>query len=214
MRHVIALSVLLACLPAAQAQLGPTDARIISRPMPSKAPASRTFSAEAELLVAADGDVDSVTLVASSGDEDFDKHWRKSMSDWQFVPAVDENGLPQQSTTRVFYKLNNLVIGETTRNAVTESQRIERMTCKDFDWEYRIVSDALARRFALLDPLLKTPQIMLVAERKPSPDQLELLNERYDRIVSDVVRHCRGNPDDPVWQAVLKPAMEAALTAP
>jgi TonB family protein len=203
----------LALITTAHAQVGPTVARVVHKQMPSRAPAAATFTAEADLLVGTDGEVDSVELVTSSGDAEFDKQWRKAMSGWRFVPAVDDAGQPQQSTVRVVYRNNGLVVGTQASNPVTESQRIERMACKDFDWEYRTVNDALARRFALLDPLLKTPRIMLVAESNPSEAQLAVLNTRYDQVINDVARHCRDNPTDALWKAVLKPAMEAALVA-
>lgn len=204
----------LALASASQAQLGPSNPRVVSRQMPSKAPVALTFTAEADLFIHTDGEVGTITIVTSSGDADFDKQWKKSMSNWRFIPAVDATGQPQQSTVRVVYKQNGLVIGAPAGNAVTESERIDKMSCKDFDFEYRIVTDSLARRFALLDPLLKTPKIMLIAENKFSEAQVAVLNERYDQVVTDVAKHCRENPTDAFWKAVLKPAMEAALTAP
>ena len=193
--------------------MGPSNARFVTRSMPSKAPAAQTFTAEADLFIHSDGEVGTITIVTGSGDDEFDKQWKKSMSHWQFVPAVDASGTPAQSTVRVVYKNTGLVIGAPAGNAVTESERIDKMSCKDFDWEYRIVTNALARRFALLDPLLKTPKIMLIAENKPSEAQLAALNERYDQVINDVAKHCRDNPTDAFWKAVLKPALEAALVA-
>jgi TonB family protein len=191
--------------------MGPAAARVLAKQMPSKAPSAPTFTAEASVIVDTNGEVGSADIVTGTGDEEFDKQWLKSMSDWRFVPAVDEAGQPIQSTVRVLYRNNALAVGAPPGNAVTESQRIERMTCKDFDWEYRFVNDVLSRRFALLDPLLKTPRIMLVAENNPSEAQLETLADRYDDVVSDVAKHCRDNPADALWKGVLKPAMEAAL---
>ncbi len=213
MRQVIVSLGLLALVPAAQAQMGPSAPRIVSKQMPSKAPAALTFTAEADLLVHSDGEVGTISITTSSGDADFDKQWKKSMSYWRFVPSVDGAGQPEQSTVHVTYKNTGLTIGGATSNPVTDSERIDKMSCKDFDWEYRIVSDSLARRFALLDPLLKTPKIMLVAENKLSESQVAVLNERYDDVINDVAKHCRDNPTDAFWKAVLKPALEASLTA-
>jgi TonB family protein len=212
-RQVIVLLGFFALAPAVQAQMGPSTARYVSRNMPSKAPAAQTFTAEADLTVHTDGEVGSIDIVTGSGDADFDKQWKKAMSNWQFVPAVDAGGVPVQSTVRVVYKNNGLLIGAPAGNAVTESERIGRMSCKDFDWEYRIVTGTLARRFALLDPLLKTPKIMLIAENNLAEPQLTLLNERYDETINGIAKHCRDNPTDAFWKAVAKPALEAALTA-
>lgn len=193
--------------------MGPSAPRIVSKQMPSKAPAALTFTAEADLLVHSDGEVGTINISTSSGDAEFDKQWKKSLSYWRFVPAVDAAGQPEQSTVHVIYKNTGLNIGGAASNPVTESERIDKMSCKDFEWEYRIVSDSLQRRFALLDPLLKTPKIMLVAENKLSESQVALLNERYDDVVNEVAKHCRNNPTDRFSKAVLKPALEAAITA-
>jgi hypothetical protein len=212
-RQVIVSLGLLALASAAQAQMGPAAPRVVSKQMPSRAPAGQTFTAEADLLVHSDGEVGTINITTSSGDAEFDKQWKKSMAYWRFVPSVDAAGQPEQSTVHVTYKNTGLTIGGATSNPVTDSERIDKMTCKDFDWEYRIVTDSLARRFALLDPLLKTPKIMLIAENKLGEAQVAVLNEKYDDIINDVAKHCRDNPDNAFWKAVLKPALEAALVA-
>ena len=89
-------------------------------------------------------------------------------------------------------------------------------------WEYRVrfgraiaglASDPLARRFALLDPLLKTPKIMLIAENNLGEAQVAVLNEKYDDVLSNVARQCRDNPGNAFWKEMLKPALETALIA-
>lgn len=206
----------LAFMATAHAQLGPSSPRALTRHMPSKAPASATFNAEAELRIASDGDVDSVEIVASSGDEAFDKQWRKQMSDWQFVPAVDAAGQPVESLVLVTYKSSGglaIQVGDSAaRNAITDSERIARMTCRDYSWEYYIVANALPRRLALLDPLLKTPLVMLAADSPLSESQSASLRERYDELISDAIKQCRDNPEAAFWTAVLKPNLQAALT--
>jgi hypothetical protein len=207
----------------AHAQLGPSSARVISREMPSKAPAVQTFTAEAELLVTRRGGVDFVKIIAGSGDEAFDKQWKKSLSDWRFVPAVDEAGQPYESNVNVIYKTNGISVlpsrpvGSSAGDAATakvleESERFDRMTCKDFLWEYEIVSDVLPRRLALLDPLLKTPLVMMSAEPNVNGEQLKTLRERYDPIVSQAAKQCRDDPAAPFWSGVMKPSLLTGLT--
>jgi TonB family protein len=203
---------------SAQAQLGPSSPRAVVRHMPTKAPAMATFNAEAELRIATDGDVDSVTIVTGSGDEAFDKQWKKSMSDWQFVPAVDAAGQPAESQVRVTYKSSgglSIQAGDNaTRNAVIESERIARMTCRDYSWEYFFVTNALPRRLALLDPLLKTPLVMLAAESPLTEAQSQSLRERYDQLISDAIKQCRDDPEAAFWTAVFKPNLQSALANP
>jgi TonB family protein len=217
-RQLFIVCGLLVFAATAQAQLGPSSPRAVVRHMPTKAPAVATFNAEAELTIATDGDVDAVNIVASSGDEAFDKQWRKSMSDWQFVPAVDAAGQPAESQVRVTYKSSgglSIQAGDNaTRNAVTDSERIARMTCRDYSWEYYFVINALPRRLALLDPLLKTPLVMLAAESPLGDAQSQGLRERYDELLSDAVKQCRDNPEAAFWTAVLKPNLQAALANP
>jgi TonB family protein len=220
MRRLLAFPIILVFVTVGHAQVGPAAARVISRPMPSKAPAAQTFNAEAELLVDSRGRVDRVEILSGSGDEAFDKQWRKSLSDWRFVPAVGADGEPAESNVRTSYKNNVITVlpvapsGATpsaARTVLEESERLERLTCKDFLWEYAIVTDSMSRRLALMDPLLKTPQVMLTAELRLTAEQQAALRDRYDQLISDAARQCRDNPDGPFWSGTLKPLLQGAL---
>lgn len=210
MRHTLALTASLLLAATAQAQVGPTAARIISKPMPAKAASGQAADAEAELLVNKKGKVSEATIVAGTGDEAFDKQWRKSLSDWRFVPAVDENGTPHESTLRVQYK-NNGLAGLPPANAVADGERMERMTCKDFVWEYELVIDALPRRLAMLDPLLRTPLATVLAEGDVSEAQTQSVRERYEQIAANIAGHCRDNPEDAFFTKVFRPTLRAEL---
>lgn len=211
---VILGSFVLMC--AAQAQVGPSPARAISRPMPSKAPSGvQSFTAEAELVVSKKGRVDSAVVVTGTGDAAFDKEWRKSLEDWRYVPAVDADGQPVDSQALVTYKNNVLsdrpsgAAAATASNAITESDRIARLTCKDFLWEYNVVTNALPRRLALLDPLLKTPLTMLASEGADAA-RVTALRAGYDDLVDEAAKQCRDNPDALFWAGIFKPLLQAA----
>lgn len=208
---------------AAQAQVGPATARVISRPMPSKAPSGvDAIRAEAKLTLTRKGKVYLIEILKSSGDDSFDKAWRKSLDEWRFIPAVTPEGEPIESTVHVIYTNSGVTVqpylpngdaDATTRNVINESDRIEKLTCKDFAWEYEILIDALPRRFALLDPLLKTPQVMYAAATPLTQDQQKTLHDRYDQVLAEVAKQCRDNPEEAFWKGALKPAMDAALAA-
>lgn len=200
----------------AQAQMGPAPARAISRPMPSKAPSVQTFTAEANLIVSRKGRVDFAEVATSSGDASFDKEWKKILSDWRFVPAVGADGQPMESHVRVTYSGNSLVdtpstaAGEPAPSGLSEPERIASLTCKDFLWEYYIVVNALPRRLALLDSLLKTPLTLLTAEGADAA-QVAALRPRYDDLVGEGAKQCRDNPDVPFWSGIFKPILQGAL---
>jgi TonB family protein len=214
MRQVLLSLSFLALMATAHAQQGPAPSRLLARPMPAKAPAPKTYDAEAELLITSRGRVDEVTIIKESGDQDFDKQWRKIMSTWRFLPAVNAAGEPVDSLARVIYTPTSLTVrpvqAESTPQ-VDESVRIERLTCKDFLWEYRIVTDAQPRRLALMDPLLKTPQRMLLVQSNLDEAGAQKLTAEYDRIVQDAAEICDDNPDVLFLENALKPAMEARL---
>lgn len=219
MRKIIVLMGFFALTPAAQAQMGPVGARAITRPMPSKAPSGvQNFTAEADLIVSRKGRVDFVEIITSSGDPDFDKEWKKSLADWRYVPAVGADGQPTESHSHVTYKNNGISEhpssseGVAAPNPVTNAERLDRLTCKDFLWEYYIVTNTLPRRLALMDPLLKAPLLNFNAEARTEAAQRQALRERYDDIVDDVAKQCRDNPDTLVWPSVFKPLLQAALT--
>lgn len=217
MRNIITFLGLFVAAATAQAQVGPTPARAIIRPMPSKAPSVQTFNAEADLIVSKKGRVDFVEIVSSSGDPAFDKEWKKSLEDWRYVPAVDAAGEPAESHSRVTYKNNALSEspwapdGAAATPTLGEPERLARMTCNDFLWEYYIVSNALPRRLALLDSLLKTPLAMYTAEANPTQAQQTELRSRYDDLVDDAAKQCRDNPGTAFWSGIFKPMLQAAV---
>jgi TonB family protein len=219
-RQVIISLGFLALVPAAQAQMGPSAPRVIIRPMPSLAPSGvQTFSAEARVVVSRKGRVESAEIIKGSGDPAFDKQWHKVLSDWRYVPAVDAAGEPVEGSTTITY--SNAGISDRpelpgggeapARNTVSEAQRIERLTCKDFLWEYYIVTNAMSRRMALLDPLLKTPLVMFMTEAQLNETQQASLRPRYDGILDDVAKQCRDNAEASFWSAVMKPALQASI---
>ena len=221
MFKVIALLGSFILMSAAQAQMGPVAARAISRPMPSKAPSGvQTFSAEAELIVSKKGRVDFVEIVTSSGDAAFDKEWKKSLSDWRYVPAVDAAGQPIESHSHVTYKNSGIsdrptsADGAPAANVISETDRLAKLTCHDFLWEYYIVANTLPRRLALMDSLLKTPMVMFAAEAKLDATQQQGVRERYDDLVNEAVKQCRDQPDSPVWESVFKPLLKNATGTP
>ncbi len=217
MRKIITLLGSFILVSAAQAQMGPSPARAISRPMPTKAPSGvQTFTAEADLIVSKKGRVEFVQVVTGSGDDSFDKEWKKTLSDWRYVPAVGADGGPAERHSRVTYKNNALsdkpwtADGSPPPETVSEPERIARLTCKDFLWEYYIVTNALPRRLALLDPLLKTPLTMLTADGADAA-KVAALRPRYDDIVDDAAKQCRDNPDAQFWAGIFKPILQGAL---
>lgn len=216
-RKIIVLTGLLALLPAAaQAQMGPASARPISKPMPSKAPSGvQNFAAEADLLVSRKGRVDFVEIITSSGDAAFDKEWKKALSDWRYVPAVGADNQPAESHSRVTYKNNGISERPASTdgaapNPVTDAERLGRLTCHDFLWEYYIVTNTLPRRIALMDPLLKAPLLAFHVEAGTPPAQQQAFRERYDGIVDEAAKQCRDSPDALFYSGVLKPLLQAA----
>ena len=155
-------------------------------------------------------------MVTSSGDPAFDKEWKKSLSDWRYVPAVGADGQPTESHSHVTYKNNGIserpssADGGAAANPVTDAERLDRLTCKDFLWEYYIVTNTLPRRLALMDPLLKTPLLTFNAEARTEPARQQALRERYDGVVDEAAKQCRDNPDTVFWAGVLKPLLQAA----
>jgi TonB family protein len=215
-RKIIVLTGLLALASAtAQAQMGPASARPISKPMPSKAPRGVTnFAAEADLIVSRKGRVDFVEIVTSSGDAAFDKEWKKTLADWRYVPAIGADNQPVESHSRVTYRNNGISerpasTDGAAANPVTDAERLGRLTCHDFLWEYYIVTNTLPRRLALMDPLLKAPLLAFHAEAGTPPAQQQAFRERYDAIVDEAAKQCRDNADTLFYPGILKPLLQA-----
>jgi TonB family protein len=222
-------AMLLAMLSPAGAQVGPAEARPIMGQLGAIPPAftrdNRELRTEVALIVTTEGYVKSVEVVEGSGSTPFDESVQRYFKKWRAVPAIDDKGQPYESRLQLGYGAVRSRPGEPARLppsgkeseqsektlVLKDAERVRRMACKDFLWEYGIVSSAKAARSAPRDSLLQAPLVLFAFEAQPGAAELRQLNRRYDKLVRKVAGECQTRPEAPFWVDLMKPALLASL---
>jgi TonB family protein len=206
----------LALAPAAHAQTGPLEARLVTagKPFPEFEPsmAIETLGASAKLSVDEEGRVTAVTISEPSGDDRFDAIVRDYYAKFRLIPALSEAGVPMASTTEVHFRvaIDDPETGRvrTPENYVqAEVKRIRRMHCDDFVWEYDRMQE-IAHGAALdTEYLFQTSFAMVEATQKLTPAEVEKVTRKSNAVLKETAKHCRKNPDAQYFADAYQPAV-------
>lgn len=213
---------LLVAAPAAQAQTGPTAPRVVevTVPMAPVNPERKKVgvSAAFELAVGADGRVASVRVVKSSGDRKFDVVLIKFYRKWRLVPAIDARGNPTTGVLRIAYDQpadrparSDFRASNNGREAA-EKDRINRMKCKDFVWEYARMQEIARKHSVDNEEMLRVAFGMYLARypeyRDPgNKDKLSRLLWAHRPAIAGSLEECRSNPAKAFWSGVFEPQL-------
>jgi TonB family protein len=219
---------------AACAQTGPLKPRMVMAAMPTPIPKPTTdvsMRVPLNLEVAADGRVSKVTLLGSSGNAQFDEKVRKYYSRFRFIPALDDNGTPQPGVFEFAYKYsinekddpplppmrapadpNSATVstsGVSTPKVFDEVDRIKRMRCKDFLWEYDLMKDIAGAKPVYNEQMLRTSLAMFIVHKSVKSGELNTINMAFSESVRDTANQCRKQPDARYFLDALVPALES-----
>jgi TonB family protein len=207
---------------------------LASMPTPVPRPAMNvTLRVPLNMAISADGRVTNVEILESSGDAKFDEKVKKYYSRFRFVPALDDNGTPTPSVFRFAYKYtvdgehdpphtptrapenpNSALVG---RPAIGQSKvfdevdRISRMRCKDFLWEYDLMKDIAGAKPVYDERILRTSLAMFIVHKSVKGDELNTINIAFSESVREAVNQCRKQPDAKYFLDVLAPALQTKL---
>jgi TonB family protein len=219
----------------ALAQTGPLEPRMVLVALPYPLPVSKIDGARVVLELSVDerGKVTEVDEVAPSDDADFNERVRKYYSKVRFVPALTDDGTPVASTFKFIFKSTNgdkpnagtpaprlpdqpanttgTASGVANTKVFDEVERINRMHCKDFAWEYDLLKDIAGARPVYDERMLKTVRVMYMVQQKITAEQLSALNSQFSRAIRDTLDECRRSPDETYFQSVFVPAMKTRL---
>jgi hypothetical protein len=232
--HLVLATTLGLCIEPAQAQTGPLEPRMVLVAMPYPLPMSKTSDAKLvlELSIDSHGKVTKVDEVTPSTDADFNERVRKYYSKVRFVPALADDGTPIDSKFRFVFKSTldekpenahlppmpghppdstGTLSGVANTKVFDEVERINRMRCKDFAWEYDLLKDIAGAKPVYDERMLKTVRAMYMVQEKVSGEQLGTLASQFPRAVRDATDECRKRSDDKFFQAVFVPAMKARM---
>src|SRR6185295_7882867 len=214
----------------ARAQRGPSSAYPIETASPK--PPLMQFerkdrTVEVEVRVGADGHTRSTKLLTRSGNGVYDERVRGFWKDQRFVPALDAEGNPVESTvrTRASYYVKtppegaglvNRVNGWRFRTEVVNSDpaaiasRIGHMTCRDLLWEYHFMRGLAPKARLQHEEIFHIAFAMLIAARGFSLDARDSLIAQWDTLVGQTLDSCRVQPDARYWRDAFAHTFESA----
>ena len=204
---------------AAIAQTGPAAPKVlvVGTPMPLPVPVGndkREYSAVIELQVSPEGRIAQSRVAKSSGDARFDLLLGKYFRRWRVVPAIDASGNPTAGVLRIAYRkavnAQARVDALAAENAKpgAEASRVERMSCRDFVWEYDLMQSIAGKHSVDNEELLRTAFGLYLGKNptKKSADLDRLMWARRPAI-ADSLEACRTTPSKQFWSEVYQPTL-------
>jgi TonB family protein len=218
----------------AGAQTGPLEPRIVFVAMPTPLPKpakNESLRVPVNLDIGADGRATKVELLGTSGNDKFDEKVRNYYARFRFIPALDDNGAPIPSTYKFIYKYQineqdpppapptlpppaSATVGEpgvSNARVFDEVDRVTRMHCKDFLWEYDLMKEIAGARPLYNERMLRTSLAMFIVQMNVKGDELGTLNNAFSSGVREAVDECRKRPDAKYFLDVLSPALKTRL---
>ncbi|HTU67917.1 MAG TPA: TonB C-terminal domain-containing protein [Steroidobacteraceae bacterium] len=214
----------------AHAQRGPNAAYPIntaSPPPPLMQFEQKDRETQVAVRVGADGRVISTKLVTRSGNGVYDERVRGFWKKQPFVPALDADGRPRESTvlTRATFLVKpapvaaGLVYSSNGYHFRSEAigkdpeaiaQRLRRMTCADVLWEYDFMR-ALAPKAKLVhEEIFHVSFAMYIADRALATDSRDALIAQWETLMGQVLDSCRAQPAAPYFADAFKHVFDSA----
>jgi len=200
------------------AQVGPAPVRQIISATPLRFPDIKTRGdalIEVELMVNTDGSVADAKIVHSSRTPADDETARNYYLKQRFIPELAENGAPVVSRTvgKIIIKSKippHSSIAPDEKLINKEVQRIDRMTCKDFLWEYDIMKAAVhGRRLTYQENLFEISFAMYVSREKVPDAQIASLATLVVDAMESSAKACRDKPEQNFFNSVFEPNLLA-----
>ncbi len=206
---------------AGHAQTGPSDPQVIASASTAKITVgSRKLAGQAvaTVRVGVDGRVKEVLVTENTAEPAFEPQLVKVLQSARFRPAIDEGGKLVEANTEMKVELRQSTGSEPKPVAAKpdpqlndkEKERIMRMRCVDFIWEWdllRAEANAVATEF--MPRIATTAYVNLrqaegaYVDSKAWKSSPKALRESADR--------CRDNPQALFFQDTFKPIMDEAV---
>lgn len=210
--------------PQVFAQTGPSEARTLGSTLRGSGPSSMNFYALVELTVRSDGHLADPKIIESSGDPRFDAEALRTVPDSLRVrPAITEDGkIREGGTVRMAYGNRNKRVGPPAEppprqspvltegeHIAQEGQRILRMRCQDFLWEYDFMTGLKAR--PMEEEMPRTSVAVYHATKQMPEQEMKKLWKVAPAVMKGAAEDCRAKPDAMFVTDVLAPAFDSRL---
>jgi hypothetical protein len=220
-RAVISISLL--SLPGATfAQIGPSDPQIIAGAPTAKINVgARKLAGQmvATLRVGDDGRVRDLAVIDNTAESAFESQLIKVLQSTRFRPAIDAGGQPVESSFDVKVELRPSTGASPKPVAAKpdpqltekEKERIRRMKCSDFTWEWNLIEkeadDAAATEF-----MPRIAIAMYAASRTEAGEYVDAkVWKASGKALRESAERCSESPTAPFWDGVFKTVLDEAV---
>lgn len=215
---------------AAHAQRGPSAAYPIETASPR--PPLMQFevkdrTVDVEVRVGADGRTIATRLLTRSGNGVYDERVRGFWKRQPFVPALDADGRPVESTvrTRAIYAVKlppgadtlvNRRNGWRFRTEVVGSDpeamasHIGHLACRDLLWEYDFMRGLAPKAKLQHEKIFHVAFAMLIAAKQLDGEARDSLIAQWDTLIAQTLDSCRAQPAAAYWKDAFSHTFESA----
>jgi hypothetical protein len=206
----------------AVAQTGPSDPEVIAAgPTAKITVGNRKLEGHvvATVRVGEDGRVREVLITENTAESSFEPMLVKVLQSARFRPAIDAAGELVEGSAEVKIELRPSTAespkpiaarADSERNE-KERERIRRMTCADFTWEWDIIKDA-AESAAATEFMPRIATSMYAAARTQAGDYVDAkVWKASSKALRETVDRCRDNPGALFWQDTFRAVMDEAV---
>lgn len=221
-RAGLALSLLLLFSATTVAQTGPSDPQVIAGASTAKISVGQkklTGHAIATVHVGEDGLVRDVLITENTTEEGIEPQLVKVLQSARFRPAIDAAGKPIEGNIEMKVELRSSTGNEpkpvTAKPdallADKEKERIKKMRCSDFVWEWDLLREVAGDRTATeFMPRIATQ--MYATMRTDAGDYVDVkVWKEASKGLRNAVEQCRENPGAPFWAGIFKGVMDEAV---
>jgi hypothetical protein len=199
---------------------------------------------EVTLSLDADGRVMQVEIRRPFGDARFIDEVRRNYGRLRFIPALNARGTPIASSIESKYVVKEDPFlpraifppggstfplenpsrkhdfgasrgASTTLGAHDEAERVKRMTCRDFLWEYDLMKETVATNGGQVPEYerpMSVAQWLYSYKYQLVGKQLQWLMSNHPRVIDASVAKCRVNLSGKYWADVVEPTIKSMLS--
>jgi TonB family protein len=204
------------------AQSGPSEPQVITAANTAKiAVGARKLVGHmaATLRVGEDGKVREVQVIENTAEAGFESQLVKVLQSARFRPAIDAGGKPVESSIDMKVELRPstganpkpVPLKADPQLTEKEKERIRKMTCADFTWEWELIRDE-ADDAAATEFMPRIAIAMYVAIRKEANEYVDAkVWKASGKALKDTAERCENNPTQLFFQDTFKPLLDEAV---
>ena len=206
---------------AVMAQTGPSEPQVIAGASTAKINNGQkklAGYAVATVRVGEDGKVSDV-LISENTTEGFEPQLIKVLQSARFRPAIDASGKPVEANIEMKVELRQstgvepkpVAANPDPQLADKEKERIKRMRCSDFLWEWNILRDEAGDAvYTEFMPRIATS--MYAAMRTEAGEYVDVkVWKAAPKALRESADRCEESPGVPFWDGVFKVVLDEAV---